>query len=137
MSKMPKPALSNEGAVKAKVKKLLDNHGWFWFMPPANGFGKSGIADILAIKAGMFMAIETKYGVNTPTPQQRGFLHSVAACDHFALVVTDQTLLDLSAFLSALDQSMGCVARGGVPPPEVGAPMADALKVLQDPWMKE
>ena len=31
-----------EGDIKADVKKVLDEFGWFWWMPPANSFGKSG-----------------------------------------------------------------------------------------------
>jgi hypothetical protein len=58
---------TKEAHVKDDMKALLDRFGWFWFMPPANAYGKSGISDIIALKRGTFMAIETKFGSNKPT----------------------------------------------------------------------
>ena len=84
--------MKNEKDVKAKVKKLLDQYKWFWFMPPANAYGRSGIADILALKAGVFLAIETKFGSNKPTALQIGFLNSITAESGYGFVVNDQNL---------------------------------------------
>ena len=61
-----------EKDVKTRIKKLLDDHDWFWFMPPANGFGRTGISDIIAVKRGVFLAIEAKFGKNPPTAMQIG-----------------------------------------------------------------
>ena len=66
-----------EKDVKAEVKKLLNAHDWFWWMPPANGFGKAGISDFNALKKGVFLAVETKFGSKKPTPE--GYLQWLAA----------------------------------------------------------
>jgi hypothetical protein len=73
-------------------RRSSTSFGWFWFMPPANAYGKSGISDIIALKRGTFMAIETKFGSNKPTAMQIGFLNSVRASDGFAFVVNEKNL---------------------------------------------
>ncbi len=123
--------ITKEKGVKERVKKLLTKHGWFWWMPPANGFGKAGIPDIHAVKKGMFMAIETKFGGNKPTPNQRGFLESIAAEDCFAFVVDEKNLDVLEKFLQLLDESIERTAKTGQPPTdEAGAGMLDAIRQL-------
>jgi hypothetical protein len=129
---MRKPQTQNEGHVKRAVKKLLTKHDYFWWMPPANGFGQSGISDIHAVKRGMFMAIETKFGRRDPTPMQLAFLNSMRAADHFAFVVRDTTLDAFEAFLVYLDKSIEIAGRNEVPPAEVGGPMLDAIKRMAD-----
>ena len=119
-------------SVKAPVKKLLTKYGWFWWMPASNQFGRSGVADILAIKSGMFLAIETKYGRNDPTPMQIGFLNSVRAEDHFAFVVRETTVLALGRFLDNLNQSVEFAAKGQIAPAEIGGAMLDAIKAMTD-----
>ena len=51
----------SESDVKKYVKKILDDHGWKWWMPPANGFGQAGISDFNALRSGVFLAVETKF----------------------------------------------------------------------------
>ena len=65
-----------EENVKAEVKKLLTQHGWMWWMPPANGYGKRNV-DFNALRAGTFLAIETKFGSNQMTVNQRKFFRDV------------------------------------------------------------
>jgi hypothetical protein len=130
MSKLPNT--QNESHVKARVKKLLSKHQWFWWMTPANGFGRSGISDFCAIKQGMFLAIETKYGSNDPSAMQTAYLDSVRACDHFAFVVRDTTLDAFEMFLVYLDKSIEFSARQEIPPAEIGGPLLDAIKRLID-----
>ncbi len=117
-------------AVKAPVKKLLTEHGWFWWMPPANQYGASGVADIHAVKQGMFMVVETKYNRNDPTPLQMGFLTSVRAERHFAFVVRETTVDAFKRFLHYLDLSLEVAARDEVPGPEIGGPMLDAINEM-------
>jgi hypothetical protein len=124
----------NEGNVKADVKKLLDKHQWFHWMPPANGYGKTGISDIHAVKQGMFMVIETKFGRNKATAQQIGFLESVNACEHFAFVVNEKNLSWLKVYLDHLDTMIEYFAKTGkMPAVEQGGPALDAIKALTDP----
>ena len=132
MSRMPK--VHNEVHLKTKVKKLLDDHGWFWWMPPANGFGKSGVSDIHCVKPGLFMVIETKDTGNTPTALQKGFLETITAAEHFALVVHPETLGTFNTFLNALDTSIQLQSQNLNVPAEIGGPMLEAIRILTEPY---
>ena len=96
--------INSESAVKREVRKLLVNYGWFVSMPPANGYGKAGISDFHALKNGKFLAIETKYGSNTPTVLQNKFLADIEAAGGWVLVVNDSehSLARLGKFLESL-----------------------------------
>lgn len=133
MSPMPKKR-HLEGDVKADVKKLLDDHGWFWFMPPASQYSKVGIADILCVKQpGMFMAVETKRGKTKPEPtaNQIAFLQSIHATDHFAFVVNEARVPVLEAFLIGLDKAQDAVRRAEKVTAEDGATMINAIREMQ------
>lgn len=95
--------IASEKDVKREVKKLLDAHLWFWWMPPANGYGKAGISDFNAVKQGVFMVVETKFGSNKPTALQIGFCNSVAAEKGIALVVNEKNLNQLASWLELFD----------------------------------
>ncbi len=92
-----------ERDVKAEVKKLLAQHGWFWWMPPANGYGRTGISDILALRNGQFLAIETKFGDNRPTTMQQKFLDEIIAAGGHATVVSEKTLEAFANLLQTYD----------------------------------
>jgi len=53
-------AMTPEGKVKRKVVEVLKKHDVWYFFPANNGFGKSGIPDIIAIAKGKFIGIEVK-----------------------------------------------------------------------------
>lgn len=124
------PEMRNEAHVKREVKKILDRHGHFWFMPPANGFGKTGIADFISVHRGIFFAIETKFGKNKPTPMQIGFLSSVRAEHGYAFVVNEERLEWLATFLAAFDRSVEASGRNEQPTPEDGATMINAIREM-------
>ena len=132
MSPMPKKK-HLESDTKKAIKALLDEHGWFWWSPPAGAFGVSGIADLQAVKAGMFVALEVKRGTAAPKPTalQIGFLNSIRAADHFAFVVNDARVTHLKAFLEALDRSITAAQRKEQPAPEDGAMMLNAIHEMQ------
>jgi hypothetical protein len=92
---------TKEADVKAEVKKLLTQHGWFWWMPPANGYGRTGISDIHALRDGKFLAIETKFGKNTVTTMQQRFMDDVVAAQGQAAVVSEKTLDEFVSLLQA------------------------------------
>ena len=130
---MRKPKTGNEQkTVKPKIRKLLDKHGWFWWATPATMYSQSGISDICAVKQGMFLAVEAKFGRNDPTPTQMAYLDSIRACDHFAFVVRETTLDAFETFLTCLDKSIEYAANNQIAPPEVGGPLLDAIKALGD-----
>lgn len=63
--------MKNEGDVKKAVRKVLDSvDQCYYFMPPANGYGRSGIPDFIGQVNGQFFGIETKFGKNEPTANQ-------------------------------------------------------------------
>ena len=53
-------AQTPEGKVKKRIAELLKIHRVWYFFPASNGFGKSGIPDIIAIVNGLFIGIEVK-----------------------------------------------------------------------------
>lgn len=121
---------TNEGDVKRQVKKLLNQHNWFWWMPPANGFGRAGIADFNALRGGVFLAIETKFGGNKPTAQQRGFIESIRAEDGMAFVVSEKNLDALAVWLERFDLAVQAQAEQRDVDPSDGAAMLDAMRAM-------
>jgi len=79
-----------EKAVKAKVKTVLESEGVYYFMPPANGFGRSGVPDIVACVNGLFLAIECKAGTNKPTALQVREIESIRRNNGVAVVVNEE-----------------------------------------------
>ena len=65
--------LSNERDVKNLLKRVLNHFDIFYFMPAANGFGRAGVSDFILVNNGCCVAVETKFGRNTPTAQQLKF----------------------------------------------------------------
>jgi Holliday junction resolvase len=63
-------AATPESKVKKRVREMLDKLGIYHFMPPANGFGRAGIPDIIACMDGHFIAIECKAGSGKTTALQ-------------------------------------------------------------------
>lgn len=121
---------TNEADVKRRVKKLLDQHKWFWFMPPANGFGRTGISDFLALRDGVFIAVETKYGKNKPTPMQVGFLESVQSESGMAFVVNEQNIGAFETWLVRFDNAVKAQAEQRDVDPADGAAMLDAMQAM-------
>lgn len=121
---------TNEADVKRRVKKLLDQHKWFWWMPPANGFGRTGISDFNALRGGVFIAVETKFGKNKPTPMQVGFLESIQSESGIAFIVNDQNIFAFELWLSHFDNAVKAQAEQRDVDPADGAAMLDAMRAL-------
>lgn len=119
-----------ERDIKRKVKLILEKHGWFFWMTPANGYGVSGISDICAVRSGVFMVIETKFGKNKVTAMQRAFLNSIHAEQCFAFVVNDDNMVWFESFMNAFDDSASAVTRKEMPSSETGAMMLNAIREL-------
>jgi hypothetical protein len=86
--------MQNEKLVKAKVKKLLQDNPavvW-WFMPPANGLGRSGIPDFLGCVNGKMFAVETKSGSNQLTPNQMREVAALTQAGAKCWIVRESTL---------------------------------------------
>jgi hypothetical protein len=123
---------TKEKDVKLEVKKMLDKHGYFWWMPPANGYGKAGVSDFNALKDGVFIAIEAKFGTNKPSPQQKAFCQSVLAESGFAFVVNEKNIALLETWMFAFERATKATAAGKKPSDEDGALMLDCIKALTD-----
>lgn len=63
--------MKNEGDVKKIVRAVLkDTDKCWWFMPPANGYGRAGIPDFVGWVNGCPFAVETKFGKGVTTANQ-------------------------------------------------------------------
>ena len=93
-------ALTPEGKVKAKVVKLLKAMNIWYFFPANNGFGKSGIPDIIAIVSGEFVGIEVKSATGKPTELQKICGREIEEAGGTWVVVSDDiTLMALEAII--------------------------------------
>lgn len=120
----------NEKDVKAQVKKLLNDHGWFWWMPPMNGYGLTGVSDFNALRGGVFLAVETKFRYNKPTMQQKSFLESITAESAFGFVVNETNIHWLKLWFEAFDRSVEAATKNQKPTDEDGALMLEAIREL-------
>jgi Holliday junction resolvase len=68
---------SPEGYEKDDICKHLDSIGAWYFKPYMAGFGKSGVADIIACIAGTFWSVEVKREGKVPTKLQAARIDEV------------------------------------------------------------
>lgn len=126
--------VKDEKGVKSKIKQLLDHHGYFHWMPGANGYGTQGVSDHLAIKDGVFLAVEAKFGYNKPKPVQKSFAAQIIANDGFAFCVTEKNIDHFAWWLESFAVAVACQLEGKEVPPEHGSRMLNAISVLTDPF---
>jgi Holliday junction resolvase len=84
--------MTPEGKVKTKVNKLLESYNAYRCMPLTNGYGASGVPDILACLHGRFIGIECKAGSNKPTALQQLNLNMIRDRGGVALVINENNL---------------------------------------------
>lgn len=90
--------MTPEAKVKKQVKKILDDLGAYHFSPMMDGYGKSGVPDIIACYKGKFIGIECKAGDNKPTLLQLRNIEDIKRNQGLAIVVNEsniETLLTL------------------------------------------
>ena len=129
--------IKNEKGVKALIKQLLDHYGWFHWMPAANGYGTSGVHDHLALKDGVFLTVEAKFGTNKPKPLQSSFAAQVIANDGFSFCVNERNIDHLAWWLESFQIAVEHQQRSMEPPAEHGSRMLNAISVLTDPFQME
>jgi len=88
-------ALTPEGKVKRKVVGVLKKHEVWYFFPANNGFGKSGIPDIIAIVDGHFVGIEVKSATGKPTELQKICGKQIEEAGGTWLVVSNDVTLEV------------------------------------------
>ena len=93
-----------EKKVKDKVKKLLAEHGAYYFMPATGGYGKSGVFDIVACYKGRFIGIEVKADcTKKPTGLQSKNALLANAMGADVLLIHDQNIDALKHIFMEID----------------------------------
>jgi Holliday junction resolvase len=82
-------AATPESKVKDKLRKYLSQLGIYHFMPPANGFGRAGIPDVIGCYNGQFVAFECKAGKGKTTALQERELRNIQSAKGWAFVITE------------------------------------------------
>ena len=80
-------AKTPEGEIKDQVRKVLDEMGAYYFFPAANGYGRTGIPDIIACVGGHFIGIECKAGSKQPTALQQRELDNIERAEGTGILV--------------------------------------------------
>lgn len=77
-----------EGKLKEAARKYLVGTGCWFFFPPSNGYGRSGIPDIIICHGGRFITPELKVYPNTPSKYQEREIAGINEAGGRAFVVT-------------------------------------------------
>lgn len=85
--------MTDEGRVKAAVKRLLSKYNCYWLMPVMNGMGAPAL-DFHCIVKGYAFCIETKAGNKQPTPRQEQTILAIQKAGGKAFVVNEVRGLD-------------------------------------------
>lgn len=104
-----KKTFRSEADVKAAVKDCLKAmHAWY-FMPASNGYGRSGIPDIVGVLNGVPFAVELKFSKNKPTPAQKCELAAITRSGGVAMLINETNLDVLADIMS--DVELGLLPR--------------------------
>jgi len=114
-------AQTSEAKVKTSVRKILAALGVYYFMPPANGYGRQGIPDIVGCMNGKFFAIECKAGKGKTTALQDAELARIHKAQGVAMVVNEHNLAEVTNMLELL---AGTTMKG----PELRAHLDDLIE---------
>jgi len=85
-------AKTPEGEIKDQVRKILDEMGAYYFFPAANGYGRTGIPDVIACIGGHFIGIECKAGSKQPTTLQQRELDNIEKAGGTGLLVNTDNI---------------------------------------------
>jgi Holliday junction resolvase len=97
-------AATPEAKVKAKIKKILKDHGVYYAMPMGTGYGNAGVPDFLCCANGTFLAIEAKAGKGTTTALQEKNLREIREAGGVALVINENNLDELSIEIAIMKE---------------------------------
>ena len=86
-----------ESKVKKQVKKILDDLGAYHFSPMMDGYGRSGVPDIIACYKGKFIGIECKSGDNKPTLLQLRNIEDIKRNQGLAIEINEDNIESLLA----------------------------------------
>lgn len=91
--------MTPEAKVKAKVRKVLDELGAYYFFPATHGYGRSGILDVVGCYRGGFFGIECKAGKGKTTALQERELRRIKESGGLALVINEENVEDLKRII--------------------------------------
>ena len=91
-----------EGAVKAKIDKVLKKHGVYIFKPVQAGYGKQGL-DYHCIFMGRAFCIEAKRPGAKPTPRQQLTMQEIVQAGGEVFVI-DGDISELEGWLVGMEQ---------------------------------
>lgn len=98
-------AMTPEGRVKQRIKKVLDEYKASYFYPATGGYGKSGVSDIVVCYRGRFVAIEAKATPKQkPTALQAAYLADVTDAGGYALVINCDNVANVRCVLEGIKQ---------------------------------
>lgn len=93
-------ATTKEGKVKAAVRKILQKHEIWHFLPVSAGLGAHGIPDVIACMRGQFLAIECKADEKKkPTQLQLYQLEQIQKHGGISIVIHDSNLHELEELI--------------------------------------
>ena len=95
--------MTPEAKVKKQVKKILDDIGAYHFSPMMDGYGKSGVPDIIACYKGKFIGIECKAGKNTPTLLQIRNMDEIKRNNGLAIVINEGNIEALLTLVKEIE----------------------------------
>ena len=87
--------MTPEAKVKAKVKKILDSMGAYYFFPIGGPYARAGVPDIVGCYKGKFFAIECKAGKGKTTALQDRELDLIRSAGGVSFVVNEDNLGDV------------------------------------------
>lgn len=93
-------ASTPEAKVKAKIKKILKDHGIYYAMPIGTGYGNSGVPDFVCCVNGYFVAIEAKANGGVPTALQYKNLKHINASGGYTCVIDEKNIDYLEAVIA-------------------------------------
>ena len=123
----------SEADVKKYVRQILEKYRWKSWMPAANGYGETGISDFCGLRAGVFLAVETKFGDNELTVNQERFLNEVLAEDGFGFVVYEWGVETFEKWSALFDTATTYTSKGEKVPDNVGAELLECIRILTEP----
>ena len=92
-------AATPEAKVKAKIKKILEEHNVYYAMPMGTGYGNSGVPDFLCCVNGKFLAIEAKAGKGETTALQKKNIREIEDSGGDAWVVRETNLENFKEYI--------------------------------------
>ncbi len=94
-------AMTPEGKIKKKLTDMLKHEKVWYFLPAANGMGRAGIPDVIAIVEGQFIGIECKAdAAKKPTALQIECAKQIRnAGGYWFLIFDDYSTADLQTWI--------------------------------------